>query len=108
MCRFAPIAPSSGYFTTLWCLAGGFSLGSAQSRVWLPPRRHPTSLPFKKSHTSSTLHILLSLNEEDSYGASLVLRGSSVGFWAERLTAISRGVTSGVSRRKFLAGHEKE
>src|SRR6266436_1381887 len=41
MCRFAPIAPSSGYLTTLWCLAGGFSrlvLRSVQSQTWLPPR----------------------------------------------------------------------
>src|SRR6267378_7429 len=58
MCRFAPIAPSSGYLTTLWCLAGGFSrrvLRSAQSQTWLPPRaallhRHPESLQLSIHH----------------------------------------------------------
>ena len=58
MCRFAPIAPSSGYFTTLWCPPGVFSrlvLRAAQSRTWLPPRtalvhRHPVSLQLSIHH----------------------------------------------------------
>src|SRR5260370_39682100 len=62
MCRFAPIAPSSGYLTTLWRLAGGFSrlvLPSAQSNTRLPPRavllhQHPAPLQLSIHHLLSS------------------------------------------------------
>src|SRR5437016_2319209 len=58
MCRFAPIAPSSDYLTTLWCLAGGFPrlvLRPAPSRTLLRPcaalaHRHPASLQLSIHH----------------------------------------------------------